>query len=92
MKNIAFFKKKKKEEKRRAKSIFPCFNRKVYKGKYLAVGGSAKINYLDSNSYFGDLSAIVIKNLPWWAEKTRIPKKKIALILAKQILVLLRFS
>jgi len=55
-------------------------DRKVYKGKYLAVGGSAKINYLDSNSYFGDLSAIVIKNLPWWAEKTRIPKKKIALM------------
>lgn len=55
-------------------------DRKVYKGKYLAVGGSAKINYLDSNSYFGDLSAIVIKNLPWWAEKTRIPKKEIALM------------
>jgi len=55
-------------------------DRKVYKGKYLAVGGSAKVNYLDSNSYFGDLSAIVIKNLPWWAEKTRIPKKKIALM------------
>jgi len=54
--------------------------RKLYKGKYLAVGGSAKINYLDSNSYFGDLSAIVIKNLPWWAEKTRIPKKEIALM------------
>lgn len=55
-------------------------DRKVYKGKYLAVGGSAKINYLDSSSYFGDLSAIVIKNLPWWAEKTRIPKKEIALM------------
>ena len=55
-------------------------DRKVYKGKYLAVGGSAKVNYLDSNSYFGDLSAIVIKNLPWWAEKTRIPKKNIALM------------
>ena len=55
-------------------------NRKLYKGKHLIVGGSAQINYLSSDSYFGDLSAIIIKNLPFWAEIRRIPKKEIALL------------
>lgn len=55
-------------------------NRKLYKGKHLIVGGSSQINYLNNDSYFGDLSAIIIKNLPWWAEIRRIPKKHIALL------------
>lgn len=55
-------------------------NAGLYKGKNLAVGGSAKINYLNKDSYFGDLSAIVIKNLPWWAEIKRTPSKEIALM------------
>lgn len=55
-------------------------NRKLYKGKHLIVGGSAQINYTSSDSYFGDLSAIIIKNLPFWAEIRRIPKKEIALM------------
>ncbi|HYG53597.1 MAG TPA: GH3 auxin-responsive promoter family protein [Flavobacteriales bacterium] len=55
-------------------------NRKLYKGKHLIIGGSAQINYTSSDSYFGDLSAIIIKNLPFWAEIRRIPKKEIALL------------
>lgn len=55
-------------------------NRKLYKGKHLIVGGSAQINYLSADSYFGDLSAIIIKNLPWWAEIRRTPTKEIALL------------
>ncbi len=55
-------------------------NRKLYKGKHLIVGGSAQINYTSSDSYFGDLSAIIIKNLPFWAEIRRIPSKEIALM------------
>lgn len=55
-------------------------NRKLYKGKHLIVGGSAQINYLSTDSYFGDLSAIIIKNLPWWAEIRRTPTKEIALL------------
>jgi hypothetical protein len=43
-------------------------NRKLYNGKHLIIGGSAQINYLSNDSYFGDLSAIIVKNLPWWAE------------------------
>lgn len=55
-------------------------NPKLYKGKHLAVGGSAEINELSADSYFGDLSAIIVKNLPWWAEIKRTPGKDIALM------------
>ena len=53
---------------------------KLYRGKHLVVGGSAETNNLSSDSYFGDLSAILTKNLPWWAEIRRTPSKKIALM------------
>ena len=55
-------------------------DRKLYKGKHLILGGSAEINYFNSDSYFGDLSAIILKNMPWWAEIRRTPAKEIALM------------
>ena len=55
-------------------------NRKLYNGKHLIVGGSAQVNQLSEDSYFGDLSAIIVKNLPWWAEIRRTPSKDIALM------------
>jgi hypothetical protein len=55
-------------------------DRKLYKGKHLILGGSAEINYLNHDSYFGDLSAIILKNMPWWAELRRTPSKEIALM------------
>ena len=55
-------------------------DRKLYNGKHLIVGGSAQINMLSANSYIGDLSSIIIKNLPFWAEIRRTPKRKIALM------------
>lgn len=55
-------------------------NRKLYNGKHLVIGGSAQINHLNADSYFGDLSAILVKNLPWWVELRRTPAKKIALM------------
>ncbi len=55
-------------------------DRKLYKGKHLIVGGSAEINYLSPDSYFGDLSAIILKNMPWWAEIRRTPAREIALM------------
>ena len=55
-------------------------DRKLYKGKHLILGGSAEINYLNTDSYFGDLSAIILKNMPWWAEIRRTPSKQIALM------------
>jgi hypothetical protein len=55
-------------------------NRKLYKGKHLIVGGSAQILPVAHDMYSGDLSAIIVKNLPWWAEIRRTPSKEIALM------------
>jgi hypothetical protein len=55
-------------------------DRKLYNGKHLIVGGSAQLNQLSTDSYFGDLSAIIVKNLPWWAEIRRTPSREIALM------------
>lgn len=55
-------------------------NGRLYSGKHLAIGGSAEINHLSDDSYFGDLSAIIVKNLPWWAEIRRVPTKEITLM------------
>ncbi len=38
---------------------------KIFKGKSLSLGGSKEINSLNKNSYYGDLSAILIQNLPF---------------------------
>lgn len=55
-------------------------NSKLYKRKHLVIGGSAEISSLSTDSYFGDLSAILMKNLPWWIEVRRTPTKRIALM------------
>ncbi|MBI2257743.1 MAG: GH3 auxin-responsive promoter family protein [Flavobacteriia bacterium] len=55
-------------------------NSKLFNGKHLIVGGSAQINPVGLDSYLGDLSAIIVKNLPWWAELKRTPSKEIALM------------
>lgn len=51
-----------------------------YSGKTLSMGGSSTINEFRSDSYTGDLSAIILKNLPIWAELKRIPDKNTALL------------
>jgi hypothetical protein len=53
---------------------------KIYTGKTLVVGGSSKLNTFHNGSYTGDLSAIIINNLPPWAEIKRTPSKDIALM------------
>lgn len=55
-------------------------DRKLYMGKHLIVGGSSEINYFNPKSYFGDLSSIILKNMPWWAEIRRTPSRNIALM------------
>ena len=55
-------------------------NRQLYNGKHLVIGGSTEKNKLSNDSYFGDLSAIIVDNLPWWAEIKRTPAKEIALL------------
>ncbi|PHS51531.1 MAG: hypothetical protein COB01_10130 [Lutibacter sp.] len=51
----------------------------LFKGKGLRLGGSSDV-YEDSNSYFGDLSAIIIENLPFWADFSSAPNQEIALM------------
>ena len=53
---------------------------KILKGKTLTLGGSHRINKTNNNSYYGDLSAILIENVPFWAEFIRTPSVEIALI------------
>lgn len=53
---------------------------RVLKGKGLIIGGSHKINNFNNESYFGDLSAILIENIPFYAEFFRTPKASIALL------------
>ncbi len=49
-------------------------------GKTLTLGGSHKMNNFSNNSYYGDLSAIIIENVPFWTDFIRIPPTEIALI------------
>ncbi|MFM7021564.1 MAG: GH3 auxin-responsive promoter family protein [Flavobacteriales bacterium] len=53
---------------------------KVFDGKCLILGGSREINHLNKNSYIGDLSAILVDNLPFLISKRRSPDKKTALM------------
>lgn len=55
-------------------------NTKILSGKGLTLGGSHKINNFSNQSYYGDLSAILIENLPWWVDFIRTPKSDIALL------------
>ncbi len=51
----------------------------LFTGKGLRLGGSSSI-YESNNTYFGDLSAIIIENLPFWADFSSTPKQEIALM------------
>jgi hypothetical protein len=51
----------------------------LFSGKSLRLGGSRKL-YENNNNYFGDLSAILIDNLPVWAEMISTPNNQISLI------------
>ena len=55
-------------------------NTKVFSGKGLTLGGSHSIDNFSNQSYYGDLSAILIENLPWWVDIIRTPKTEIALM------------
>jgi hypothetical protein len=54
-------------------------NAQILAGKCLRLGGSSEL-YQNTNSYFGDLSAIFIDNLPFWAELGSTPSNKVSLM------------
>ena len=60
-----------------------CHNRpetQIFTGKCLVLGGSHQINPMNDETQYGDLSAVLIKNLPIWAEFHRTPELSIALM------------
>ncbi|HRZ78195.1 MAG TPA: GH3 auxin-responsive promoter family protein, partial [Bacteroidales bacterium] len=59
-------------------SLFP--DTEVFEGKGLAMGGSHYISEVSNDQFYGDLSAILMQNLPWWAEFMRTPDLSIALM------------
>ena len=53
---------------------------RVFSGKSLTLGGSHKMNQFNNDSLYGDLSAILIENAPFWVDIIRTPSHKIALL------------
>ncbi|MBM1106055.1 GH3 auxin-responsive promoter family protein [Aurantibacter crassamenti] len=54
-------------------------NSQLFTGKSLRLGGSKEL-YEDNGSLFGDLSAILIDNMPLWAEFSSTPSNKVSLM------------
>jgi len=52
----------------------------LFNGKILSLGGSHQINSFSNDSFYGDLSAILIQNLPFWIQLLRTPEISIALM------------
>jgi hypothetical protein len=49
-------------------------------GKGLVIGGSHQINSMNDDVHYGDLSAVVLQNSPFWASWIRTPDLSIALM------------
>lgn len=53
----------------------------LFDGKSIAMGGSRSISEVNNEAYYeGDLSAILIQNLPFWVEMQRTPDISITLM------------
>lgn len=57
-------------------------NTQMFAGKGLAIGGSHQLNELDPkmDSHYGDVSAVIMQNLPIWAQFIRTPSLDVALM------------
>ena len=53
----------------------------LFDGRGLSMGGSHSIVEINNEIYYhGDLSALILQNLPTWAEFIRVPRKSVALM------------
>lgn len=54
----------------------------LFEGKSLSIGGSQQLNPhdLSGNSHYGDVSAVIMKNMPLWAKFVRTPSEEVALM------------
>lgn len=55
-------------------------NTSVFDGKGLSIGGTLHPNPYDKDTQAGDISAIIVNNLPSWAQYLRTPPLEIALL------------
>jgi hypothetical protein len=53
---------------------------KLFTGKGLSIGGSHRPSELNAKVSCGDVSAVIMQNLPIWAEAMRTPPLKVALM------------
>ncbi len=53
---------------------------KMFAGKGLAIGGTYSVNPFNPKTHCGDVSAVIMKNLPAWAQYVRTPNLNIALM------------
>ena len=55
---------------------------RMFDGKGLTIGGSQQLNQFDSSqeSFYGDVSAVIMSNLPYWTRFVRTPTLDIALM------------
>lgn len=55
---------------------------KLFDGKGLTIGGSQQANQFDATqeSFYGDVSAVIMSNLPYWTKFVRTPSLDIALM------------
>lgn len=70
---------------RGGKDVIAIFNRlypeaQVFSGKTLALGGSSEVSKSNNNCQYGDLSAIMISNTPFWANMMKTPDSSIMLM------------
>jgi len=70
---------------RGGKDVIAIFNKlypdaQVFSGKTLALGGSSEVSKSNDNCQYGDLSAIMISNTPFWANRMKTPDSSIMLM------------
>jgi hypothetical protein len=56
---------------------------KILSGRGLVIGGSHQVNQFSNSSaksFYGDLSAVIISNLPLWTQYRKTPVKSVALM------------
>lgn len=53
---------------------------RLFRGKSLSVGGSHEISRFNEHARYGDLSAVLIQNMPRYYERYRTPSRAVALM------------
>ncbi len=52
----------------------------IFSGKGLVMGGSHQVNQQHNDSFYGDVSAVMMQNMPFWAQYLRTPDLSIAIM------------